>query len=291
MEADLKAALLAAYGRLLTPLLRILMNEGVAYPEFADTVKRVFVELGREACTVDEPDWASRVAVSTGLPRADVVRIAAADNPAEVSTKLDQITKVLSAWHTDPSFTGPYGLPLELQLDGNEGADFSSLVARHEIDASPVQLLAELKRIGAVKETDSGWFKVLTRTYLPRNDVPESFERIGRAVQFLVDTVAFNRRQNDPDARLFERTVTADDGIRPEDLPRFRSYVRERGQVLLEEIDNWLSQLDKPDPLNGDPVVGTGVGIYHFVEWPLADQSGPSLVLLNDKNNETGSNE
>jgi hypothetical protein len=291
MEADLKAALLAAYGRLLTPLLRILMNEGVAYPEFADTVKRVFVELGKESAPADDPDWASRVAVATGLPRSDVVRIAAADNPAEVSTKLDQITKVLSAWHTDPSFTGPYGLPLELQLDGNEGADFSSLVDRHEIEAPPIQLLAELRRIGAVKETDTGWFKVLTRTYLPKNDVAESFERIGRAVQFLVETVAFNRRQDDPDARLFERTVTADDGIRPEDLPRFRSYVRERGQVLLEEIDNWLSQLDKPDPLNGDAVVGTGVGIYHFVEWPLLDKSAQASPAPLNKKNETGSDE
>jgi hypothetical protein len=291
MEADLKAALLAAYGRLLTPLLRILMNEGVAYPEFADTVKRVFVELGRESCAREDTDWASRVAVATGLPRADVVRIAAADNPTEISTKLDQITKVLSAWHTDPSFTGPYGLPLELQLDGNEGADFSSLVGRHAIDASPVQLLAELRRIGAVKETDSGWFKVLTRTYLPKNDVPESFDRIGRAVQFLVDTVAFNRRQDDLDARLFERTVTADDGIRPEDLPRFRSYVRERGQVLLEEIDNWLSQLDKPDPSSGDAVVGTGVGIYQFVEWPLSDKSPQAFETTLQKKNDLRSDE
>ena len=31
------------------------------------------------------------------------------------------------------------------------------------------------------------------------------------------------------------------------------------------EIDNWLTNLDDPDPKNGDQVVDTGVGIYHFV--------------------------
>lgn len=279
MEADLKAALLAAYGRLLTPLIRILLREGVAYPEFVDTVKRVFVAVGQET---EEPkdrlsDWQSKVAVATGLSRSEVVRLAQEAQPATASTKLDQLTKVLSAWHTDPAFTGPYGLPLELRFDGNDGGDFASLVAIHVPEASAAGLLHELRRIGAIKETDDGWFKVLTRTYLPKVDVPESFERIGRALQFLAETVDFNRRQSDPDGRLVERTVTADDGIRPEDLPRFRSYVRDRAQVLLEEIDNWLSQLDKPESTERGITVGTGVGIYHYVEWP-APQDGKTPV-------------
>jgi hypothetical protein len=80
--------------------------------------------------------------------------------------------------------------------------------------------------------------------------------------------VDFNRLQHEPDARLLERTVHADDGIRLQDLPRFRSYVRDRAQVLLEEIDNWLSQLEKPSSDSNEIRVGTGVGIYHYVEWP-----------------------
>lgn len=276
MEADLKAALLAAYGRLLTPLLRILLREGVGYPEFADTVRSVFVELGRESLGSTDPDWIASVAVKTGLSRNEVSRIASASEPAARVSRLDQLMKVLSAWHTDPSFTGPYGLPLELQFDGNDGCDFVSLTAAHLPGVAAAPLISELKRIGAVKETDTGWFKVLTRTYLPKVDVPESFERIGRAVQFLVETVDFNRMQDDPAARLLERTVSADDGIRLDDLPEFRSYVRSRAQVLLEEIDNWLSQLPRPDPDKGDVVVGTGVGIYHFVDRMQPIEAGPT---------------
>jgi hypothetical protein len=269
MEAELKAALLTAYGRLLTPLVRILLREGVGYPQFADTTKNVFVTVGRE--TIDassNPDWYSQVARATGLSTADVVRIAAEREEPASTGRLAEITSVLTGWHTDPIFTGPYGLPLELRLEDSKGRDFTSLVAAHSAGADAVELITELMRIGAVKETESGWFKVLTRTYLPREDAPESFERIGRAVQFLVETVDFNRQQQDADARLLERTVHADDGIPLEDLPRFRSYVRERAQVLLEEIDNWLSQLDKPG--NGSEAIriGTGVGIYHYVEWP-----------------------
>lgn len=278
MDADLKAALLAAYGRILTPLVRILLREGVAYPELDETVRKVFVSVGLEMTSSlpvaqASADWARLISSATGLTAAEVSRIAQNRTELGSTGQLEQITAVLTAWHTDPDFTGPYGLPLELRFDGNDGRDFASLVRTHCPSAAPDRLLGELRRVGAVKETDSGWFKVLTRTYLPRVDVPDSFERIGRAVQCLVDTVDFNRQQVDADARLLERTVHADDGIRPEDLPRFRSYVRDRAQVLLEEIDNWLSQLDKPDL--GDPEIriGTGVGIYHYVEWPEEDRS------------------
>jgi hypothetical protein len=278
MDADLKAALLAAYGRILTPLVRILLREGVAYPELDETVRKVFVSVALEmtlprARDQIAGDLARIISSATGLSVAEVSRISE-DRTAPGSTgRLEQITAVLTAWHTDPNFTGPYGLPLELRFDGNDGRDFVSLVSTHCPTAAPDRLLSELRHVGIVKETDSGWFKVLTRTYLPRVDVPDSFERIGRAVQCLVDTVDFNRQQVEADARLLERTVHADDGIRTEDLPRFRSYVRDRAQVLLEEIDNWLSQLDKPDLDSSGVRIGTGVGIYHYVEWPVDDQS------------------
>ena len=71
--------------------------------------------------------------------------------------------------------------------------------------------------------------------------------------------------KKDPDERRFERYVFADNGIRREDLPRFNAYIKKRAQLLLEEIDNWLSQLDQPDPDKEEPVK-TGLGIYHFVD-------------------------
>ncbi len=65
--------------------------------------------------------------------------------------------------------------------------------------------------------------------------------------------------------KFFERYVFADNGIKPEDLPRFEAFTRERSQLLLEEIDNWLSQLEEPKP-NDPDVIHTGLGIYHYIE-------------------------
>ena len=61
MESDLKAALLAAYARLLGPLVRILLQNGISYPEFAETAKKVFVtEATNEAPTGDVDSLAAR---------------------------------------------------------------------------------------------------------------------------------------------------------------------------------------------------------------------------------------
>ena len=45
MESDLKQGLLAAYRRLMKPLVRILIRNGVAYGEFAEVAKEVYIDV------------------------------------------------------------------------------------------------------------------------------------------------------------------------------------------------------------------------------------------------------
>jgi hypothetical protein len=267
MASDLKVALLTAYARLLTPLVRILLRNGISYHEFSETAKKVFVTVvADEAPTGDRDTLAARAEIRTGIARSEALRVLSQDNSASIESNLTRITRVLTGWHADTAYTGPYGLPLELQYEQRDRPDFVSLARMCCPDTQPNQILQELIRIGVVKETESGWFRVLTRTYLPKTDVPDSLERIGQAIQHLVETVEHNRQETDTDRRLFERTVYADDGIREEDLPRFKRYVQVKSQVLLEDIDNWLSQLEKPDRRRGECVIQTGIGIYHYIE-------------------------
>lgn len=267
MEADLKAALLTAYARLLRPLVQILLRHGVSYSEFADTAKRVFVTTaaGRLAKSGGEVS-AAQIAIQTGLSQRETQEVLDGRGESPVNTNLARITALLTAWHSDDRVVGPYGLPLELQLQQTGQMDFATLVREYCPGADAGPLLDQLLAIGAVRKTDDGWLRVLTRTYLPEVDTEDSVERIGYAVQRLVETVDFNRAQTDPALRLFERTVMADFGLRREDLPALEVFIRQRGQQLLEEIDNWITLRDKPDESRGDTVIQTGLGIYHFVE-------------------------
>ena len=149
MEADLKAALLGAYARLLGPLVRILLRNGVSYLEFAETAKRVFVKPASQERDGLQRASPSQVAIRTGLTREEAERILNERQERTYDSNLGRITRVLTAWHTDAAYTGPYGLPLELEFENADRTDFASLVRAHCPDTSPVAMLDELIRIGA----------------------------------------------------------------------------------------------------------------------------------------------
>jgi hypothetical protein len=276
MEQNKKPRLRAAFRQLLKPLIRILLRNGVAYNEFSEISKAVYVDVASQEFKVPHRKMSqARVAILTGLTRKEVARLFGDTKKEkdELSSNLNRVTAVLAGWHTDSVFTGPYGLPLELQFEGQKGQDFRELVRRHSRDMAARAMLDELIRIGAVQETEPGWYKVLTRTYRPDSDSLESLDRLAGLVRRFIETIDANILETDPQKRNFERQVYADDGIRPEDLPKFRVFIKKRAQLLLEEIDNWLSQLSPPDPKDKN-TIRTGVGIYHYIE----DQSDEDIA-------------
>ena len=268
MSDPVKTGLLAAYSKLLRPLIRILLRHGVTYAEFSEVVKTVYVATAAHEFRVPGKKMSkARIAIVTGLTRKEVQRISEIDNKenAGLKTNLSRIGRVLSGWHTDPDFTGPYGMPLELRYDSDIPADatFVRLVQRYSGDMTPRAMLDELLRVGAVVETDQSWFKVVRREYVPHTLAPDFLERVGRGVHNFVHTIEMNMQKVGPGKGRFERTVRPDSGLRIEDLPLFDQYVRQKSQALLEDIDNWLTKLERPN--KNDTTIQTGVGIYHFV--------------------------
>jgi Family of unknown function (DUF6502) len=268
MSDPVKTGLLAAYSKLLRPLIRILLRHGVTYAELSEVVKTVYVATAAHEFRVPGKKMSkARIAIVTGLTRKEVQRISEIDNKenAGLKTNLSRIGRVLSGWHTDPDFTGPYGMPLELRYDSDIPADatFVRLVQRYSGDMTPRAMLDELLRVGAVVETDQNWFKVVRREYVPHTLAPDFLERVGRGVHNFVHTIEMNMQKVGPGKGRFERTVRPDSGLRVQDLPLFDQYVRQKSQALLEDIDNWLTKLEKPN--KNDKTIQTGVGIYHFV--------------------------
>lgn len=300
MGDSVKQALLAAFRVLMGPLVRILLRQGISYAEFSEVAKAVYVEVALKDFKVSgRKATRTRIAVMTGLTRKEVKRVIdeAVKERFELKTSFNRLGRVLVGWHTDADFTGPYGMPLELQYEtGNPNEPtFSVLVKRHSGDMSPRSILDELVRVGAIRETDIGWFRVMRREYIPEAQGTHTFERTGVVVRNFVNTVEFNMTKLAPGKGRFERHVTADDGIRREDLPKFDHYLRERCQVLLEEIDNWLAGLPKPDPKKGDDVIHTGIGIYHYMSHEDDERSFKNLLmdegLIRLENNKTDKND
>ena len=271
MTESVRRGLINAYRKLMQPLVRILIRNGVSYGEFVEVLKATFVEVAeRDFHLVDREASQSRVAILTGLTRKEVARQMTILATGDISpdTNLNRVVRVLEGWHTDTRFTGPYGVPVELPFDGNNGINFCTLVRGYSGDMAPRAMLDELLRVHAVERQPGGSFRVLTRAYIPETLHPDALERLGRVVQNFVTTYEYNMGKTAQGAGRFERIVSADEGLRKQLMPAFDRLIRLKGQQLLEELDNWLSTQESTAGPRGlsNQRLKTGVGIYHFVE-------------------------
>lgn len=284
MSESLKQTLLATFRVLLNPLVRILLRQGVSYAEFAEVAKAVYVETAvKDFKVAGRKATRTRIAVITGLTRKEVKRVIdeAAKERFELKTSYNRLVRVLVGWHTDPEFIGPYGMPLDLKYESDDPEDktFSYLVKKHSGDMSPRSIVDELIRVGAVSENDEGWFKVLRREYISAAQGLHNFERIGGVIRDFVTTMDYNISRPEGQQGRFERLVVADDGIWLEDLPKFEALLREKGQALLEELDNWITKLPTPNESSNRAYVRTGLGIYHYVGEEQDERSFKELLI------------
>jgi len=269
MSENFKATLIAAFKPLMRPLVRILVRNGVSFGEFSELLKTVFVESAQDVLQLaDSKQSVSRIAITTGLTRLEVSRLLTqTDEDAEaLAGRLSRVGRLLTGWHQDSDFTGPYGIPYEVQFDGAPGRrSFFELARRYTGDVPAEEMLDELKRIGAVLDLGNGYYRVLIRAYIPSAADPAKFHAMSVAFTDLAKTLDQNLRP-DEDHKLFERRVWAPNGISQSAALDFDGYIKERGQQFLETIDDWLSSRESEAIKNDvQPRIKVGLGVYMFV--------------------------
>ena len=276
MSENFKATLLSAFKPLMRPLIRILVRNGVSFGEFSELLKTVFVESAQDVLQLpDSRQSVSRIAITTGLTRLEVSRLLTqTEEDAEaLAGRLSRVGRLLTGWHQDSDFTGPYGIPYEVQFDAAPGRkSLSELVRRYTPDVPADEMLDELKRIGAVLDLGNGYIRVLIRSYIPSAADPAKFHAMSVAFTDLAKTLDQNLRP-DEDHKLFERRVWAPNGITQSDALDFDTYVKDRGQQFLESLDDWLSTRETEAMKNGaEHRVKLGVAMYMFVR-PVDEQA------------------
>jgi hypothetical protein len=265
VSQSIKDTLLNSFRQLLRPLIRIVLRNGVSYDEFAETVKVVFLEVARRDLIKgnNQPSH-SRLSLLTGLSVNEVKRVSEAiESKSSPSTQnLNRVGRILGAWHQDPLFTGPYGLPLELEFSDGPNS-FNELVRRYASDVSPDDMLQELKRIGVVIQLAGGALRVTSRSYIPEHSDAASIQFMGVALRDLAETLDANLTNQE--GGYFERRVWTPIGIDLRDTHAFSELVNEKGMEFLETLDNWLSGRESDaEPLPETQKAKVGVGVFMF---------------------------
>ncbi|WP_372966094.1 DUF6502 family protein [Marinobacter sp.] len=276
--------------RILRPLARLLLRNGVPFGEFAELVKRAYVEAALEDFSDGKrKPTDSRAAVMTGLTRKEVKRqrdiLAGQNSVREDRSHANRASRVVSGWVHDSVFQAANGQPAMLKFEGADS--FTELVRKYSGDMPPRAVLDELLRVGVVLvDAETGKLQLKQRAYVPAGDSEEMLQIFGEDVSDLVATIDHNLESR-AQARLplFQRTLTYDN-IPPEVIERWRQYSAERSQALLEDLDQWLGPFDQdlarvPDGQNAGERVRTGVGIFYF-EDPIQAASATDSAQSDD---------
>ncbi|MDF0749806.1 DUF6502 family protein [Marinobacter sp. 71-i] len=268
--------------RILRPMARLLLRNGIPFAEFAELVKRAYVDAAMEDFSDQrKKPTDSRAAVMTGLTRKEVKKqreILAGEHHGTAGKRQEnRASRVVSGWVHDPAFQTSEGEPVDLPFDGP--LSFSELVRRYSGDMTPRAVLEELERVGVVASGDSGELVLRQRAYVPAGDSEEMLQIFGEDVSDLIATIDHNLvRREENSQPLFQRTLVYNN-IPPEVMVRWRQYAAQQSQTMLEQLDKWLGPHDRDIASHGKgkttgDAVRTGVGIFYFEDPVQPDVNG-----------------
>ena len=268
MTDHIKKRVLDAFSLVLRPVVKILFRYGISHGEFAEVVKRAFVDVASTEFGIrGRPTNISRVAVITGLTRKEVRRIR--DNIEKgqdfVSVKSTPMAEILSRWHAEAEFLDKNGRPKALHFSEGE-ASFSELVRRFGGDVPPGAMRTELKRVGSVEEDAKGRLKVSRRSVVPAENLDVLITYLVHGAYPLISSIERNLDFDNPQDRAPQFTAYSL-RIRDEDLGRLRRISYDR---LLEAAESFDDLFIAYESLNADSSNAEGnlvsVGLYYFEE-------------------------
>ena len=272
--SDRTSQLTSAIRRLLRPLVRILLRNGVPFGVFAETARQVYVDVAADEFGVPGRKLSvSRIAVITGLNRKEVSRLwKQADPDPPGVERYNRAARVIGAWIRDADFCEGEGQPRALRFDG-EPHSFSELVRRSSGDIPPRAILDELLRVEAVVQDDQDRLSLVTNAYVPRTGEEEKLAILGSDVRDLIATIDHNLT-HPPDEAWFQRKVEYDNLV-VSSLPELRRRAGRRGQTLLEALNAFMAEHDRDTNPDLDEEAGSRavIGIYYFEEESSEDES------------------
>jgi len=277
---ELRTRILDALGRLLEPIVLLLLKSGITWREFADLAKVKFVQVATNEFGIrGRPTNASRVAILTGIDRRDVrkLRVATSEQPVFAPGFMSKPTQVLDGWFHDPNFRDASGEPRDLQVSEEEDS-FAALVRRYVPGIPHVAMIKELRAVGAIEELPDGRLRVLKRNYIPRELTDNQIRIWGSVLEDVGTALEHNLMRKPSERPRFERRALSLT-VERKALPEFEAFLAAEGQAFLERIDDWLaahqvdnSREDTPPPLR------LGVGVYQILSDARSARRGAAGV-------------
>lgn len=258
-------ALFRTLNRLLVPIARLCLANGITFATAAEVLKRAFVqEASALQPGASEHGKVSRISTATGINRREVTRLTQLSEVPERATKQPLASEILARWTTDHAYRSPNGEPSALSRLG-PAPSFETLAQTITRDVHPRSLLDELIRLDLVNHDENRDLITLTRnSFVPKSDSRLMLNFLGDNVGDHLNAAIANVLE-DGNSHL-EQAVFADELSR-ESLVALRPLVMTHWQALHEKMVPALTSLIEADKLAGrtqDQRVR--IGLYSFTD-------------------------
>jgi len=264
--------------RALAPLMPIAINYGMNANDVALVTRAVYIreiearlqqERGHEISD-------ARLALVAGLTRREVERVRRGGSGkdsirGESAEQLSRIAVVLSAWHTNPNFSGAYGIPLDLDLnrsDSSSHRSFADLIEAACAELPQTVTLDELVAQGVAEVVGGTLVRCKARAAISNSKGSSGMAGLlaqyGRFLATAAGTVAHNIDHEDPSDGYFDRLLISDVPLSDRTRKHFHARAMSAADAFLTELDSWLSKN------TGEPTEGSdrryGIGVFFFQE-------------------------
>ncbi len=262
-QDETPAALIRAVVWLCRPLVRLLIEKGIGYPQLRDLLKRLYVDVAEESFSLpDKPLTDSRIYILTGVHRKDIKRLRGAgeeDLAAQASTLG---AAIVSRWMGLPDYRDASGQPRCLpRTADNDQACFDRLVADVSKDVRPRAILDELLRQGVASVNEAGKVCLQQSAFVPTADFGEQVFFMGRNVHDHLAACTHNLLT--PDTPMLERSVYFA-RLSDESVCQLRDLAEHRAAELLSAINEEALALQKRDENNPEADQRIRFGCYWF---------------------------
>lgn len=258
------AALAKMMSRLLLPLVRLCLANGVTFARVEELLKHAFVEEA-DALQPGAPTHGavSRISTATGLTRREVTRLIKSETPVR-STKPPIGTEVFARWTTDTEYQDDDGAPCVLKRQG-PAPSFEALARSITRDVHPRSMLDELVRLGLAHYDEDLDSVSLTRSeFVPSGDSQQMLDLLGDNVGDHLNAAVANVLHNG--GRHLEQAVFADE-LSTESIKALRPLVSNQWKALRDAMVPAIMALIESDRLAGRiQNQRMRIGLYTFDE-------------------------
>ncbi|HEY9050776.1 MAG TPA: DUF6502 family protein [Gammaproteobacteria bacterium] len=261
MNDDLQTILEKAASRILRPLVRVMLRNGIACGSFEEMVRKAYVDEAFALAEKEGKATVSAVSAQTGLSRKEVKRLneIKSEETSSNSQKYNRAIRVISGWMNDPRFISDEGVSKPLNMEGSDQS-FATLVKDYSGDIPTRAMFDLLHKSGCVEQLD-GKVCLISHAYVPGNDPVDVINILGADTHELMNTVIHNM-SCEKQQRRFQRKVSTSQ-LADAHVEDFKKYAGRRSQALLEDLDNWLS---KHQSQADDEARYVSLGIYFYQE-------------------------